>query len=195
MRFQLILATSLAAVGLAAPNAAPNVGLERFEAPLVPRGCPGGGPGNACPAGFFQCFGHCAEVFKCVLVLPVVVLLGDVDARSQRAWSSVGNASLGMFAKCENIRASGPLRIHRQVLFNATRGSGAGLMIQSACKRRMPIARRLPYQDMRPVADRGGNLWRQHHAYVGLRGDVYVPGSSTCQSSIFDVSSVAARRP
>lgn len=59
MRFQLVLAASLAAVGFAASEAAGKQLVERFEPPIVPRGCAGGGPGNACPEGLFQCFGQC----------------------------------------------------------------------------------------------------------------------------------------
>ncbi|EJD39964.1 hypothetical protein AURDEDRAFT_170945 [Auricularia subglabra TFB-10046 SS5] len=62
MRFQLVIVASLAAVGFASPNAVGKQLVDRFEPPIVPRGCPGGGPGNACPEGFFQCFGQC---FQC----------------------------------------------------------------------------------------------------------------------------------
>ncbi|EIN09336.1 hypothetical protein PUNSTDRAFT_134489 [Punctularia strigosozonata HHB-11173 SS5] len=50
MRFQLVLITCLAAVGLGAP-----VEEKKFAI----RTCPGGGPGTACPEGFFLCHNTC----------------------------------------------------------------------------------------------------------------------------------------
>lgn len=46
MRSQIIVLALFAIVGLAAPSPVGN--------DIIPRGCPGGGPGNACPEGLFQ---------------------------------------------------------------------------------------------------------------------------------------------
>ncbi|KZV78022.1 hypothetical protein EXIGLDRAFT_693033 [Exidia glandulosa HHB12029] len=50
MRFQLVLVAAFAGVGLAAPNTIEKRLVERFEPPIVPRGCPGGGAGHAASA-------------------------------------------------------------------------------------------------------------------------------------------------
>ncbi|EJD39965.1 hypothetical protein AURDEDRAFT_127956 [Auricularia subglabra TFB-10046 SS5] len=100
MRFQSIIATSLAAAAavLASPNAVPKVGVDRFEAPLVPRGCPGGGPSNACPAGFFQ-------VRRLAICLAVLTLLDG--SASASASSAVESASETSPANCPIAKVRG----------------------------------------------------------------------------------------
>jgi len=51
MRLTILLSALFAAMAAAMP------GLEHPQDPetrIVPDGCPGGGPGNACPYGLFQ---------------------------------------------------------------------------------------------------------------------------------------------